>query len=146
MMRPCALAAGGLLWLSVCCAVAQDGNSEKDKMRLLARPAQEVLPEELRANCAGLTVTIKTRIDRLREYLKLAKKEQEGGLPTLFGDRPAADDAAKERQRVEALNVVLDAKGCSLVNIDEELQKSPPPPVAAKETNGPIGGRKKSEK
>ena len=71
-------------------------------MRLLARPAQVLLPEELRGNCAGLTVTIKTRIDRLREYLKVAKKEEDGSWATLFGDRPARNNATNERQRVEA--------------------------------------------
>jgi hypothetical protein len=96
----------------------------------MARPQRLLFSEELRGNCAGLTVTIKTRIDRLRELQKQAKKEQEGPPTTLFGwlERgPATTDMAKERARVEALNVVLDAKGCNLVNIDEELQKAPPP-------------------
>jgi hypothetical protein len=115
-------------------------------VRLLARPAQVLLPEELRGNCAGLTVTIKTRIDRLREYLKVAKKEEDGSWATLFGDRPARNDATKERQRVEALNIVLESKGCNLVNIDQELQKEFPPPVAAKESKHPAGARKTPEK
>jgi hypothetical protein len=68
----------------------------------------------------------------LRELQKKAKKEEEGPPPTLFGDRPAATDAAGERERVEALNVALDAKGCNLVNIDEQLQKPPFSPPAAK--------------
>src|SRR5262249_17314004 len=79
----------------------------------------------------GLTVTIKTHIDRLRAMQKLAKQEQEGPAPTLFGDRPAARDFAAEQERVQALNIVLDAKGCKPVNVDEELQKpapTPPPP------------------
>ena len=96
----------------------------------MARPEQLLFSEEMRGNCAGLTVTIKTRIDRLRELQKQAKKEQEGPPPTLFGwpgSGPATTDMTKERARVEALNVVLDSKGCNLVNIDEELRKAPPP-------------------
>jgi len=107
--------------------------------RLLARPGRQLFDEELRGNCAGLTVTIKTRIDRLRELLKEAKKEQEGPPPTLFGDRPAATNAARERTRVEALNVALDAKACSLVNIEEELKKAPASPPATKGNERPAG-------
>jgi hypothetical protein len=114
-------------------AAAQDVDVERERMRLLARPAQLLPSDELRGNCAGLTITIKTYIDRLRELRKQAKKEQEGPPPTLFGEWPAAGTYARERNRVEALNVVLDSKGCKLMNIDEELQKPPafPPPPAA---------------
>jgi hypothetical protein len=34
-------------------------------------------------------------------------------------------DSAAERERVEALNVVLQAKGCQPVNIEEEMLKAP---------------------
>lgn len=95
-------------------------------MRLLARPRQLLFPDELRGNCAGLAVTLKTHVDRLRELEKRAKKEGEGPPPPLFGGRPAVADSAKERDRVEALNVVLQAKGCQPVNIDEEMLKAPP--------------------
>jgi hypothetical protein len=123
------------LLLSALGATAQDGDQEM--RRLLARPGRLLFDEELRGNCAGLTVTIKTRIDRLREFQKLAKKEQKGPPPTLFGDWPAATDYARERRRVEALNVALDAKGCKLVNIEEELQKTPAPPPATKGSSWP---------
>jgi hypothetical protein len=95
-------------------------------MRLLARPRQLLFPEELRGNCAGLTVTIKTHVERLRELEKKAKKEGEGPPQSLFGGRPAVADSAKERDRVEALNIVLQAKGCQPVNIEEEMLKAPP--------------------
>jgi hypothetical protein len=100
-------------------------------MRLLARPEQLLLPEEMRGNCAGLAVTLRTHIDRLRELRKQAAKEAEGPPSALFGGRPIADNAARERNRVEALNVVLDAKGCKPLDVDEELKKPPlsPPPT-----------------
>jgi len=129
-MRGWRVVAAGLLSLGLpICAAAQQAGSDREMMRLLARRGLELFPEELRGNCAGLTVTIKTHIDRLRELQKQAKKEQEGPPPTLFGDRPAAAGMAKERDRVEGLNVVLDAKGCKPVDVDEELQKTPPAPV-----------------
>jgi hypothetical protein len=120
----------GLLWLPLTiCVAAEEAVSDKEMMRLLARPGRLLLPEEMRGNCAGLTVTAKTHIDRLRELQKQVKKEQDGPPPSLFEDRPAVAGAAKERDRVEALNVVLDAKGCKPVDIDEELQKAPPAPM-----------------
>jgi hypothetical protein len=122
--------AAGLLSLGLPIgAAAQQAGSDREMMRLLARRGLELFPEEVRGNCAGLTVTLKTHIDRLRELQKQAKKEQDGLPPTLFGDRPAAAGVAKERNRVEALNVVLDAKGCKPVDVDEELKKAPPAPV-----------------
>jgi hypothetical protein len=135
MLRSRVLTAGLLSLSLTVCATAQEGNGDREMRRLMARPQRLLFSEELRGNCAGLTVTIKTRIDRLRELQKQAKKEQEGPPTTLFGwlERgPATTDMAKERARVEALNVVLDAKGCNLVNIDEELQKAPPSPPATK--------------
>jgi len=114
-------------------AAAQNADGDREMARLLARPRQLLLPEELRGNCAGLTITIRTHIDRLRTLQKQAKQEQEGPASTLFGDRPAAHDFAAEQERVQALNIVLDAKGCRPVNVDEELQNpapSPTPPAA----------------
>jgi hypothetical protein len=111
-------------------AAAQDSDSEKDMRRLLARPGRLLFREEMRGNCAGLTVTTKTHIDRLRELQKRAKKELEEPSASLFGGRQAAVEFAKERDRVEALNVVLDAKGCTPVDVEEELKKAPPAPAA----------------
>jgi len=54
------------------------------------------------------------------------------------GDRPAADAFAREHDRVAALNIVLDAKGCKPINIDEELQKPPATPPTTKD--GPPPG------
>jgi hypothetical protein len=126
----------GLFLLSLAVsATAQQTGDERELKRLMARLGRLLPSEEMRGNCAGLTVTIKSRIDRLRELQKQAKKEEEGPPPTLFGwleKGPATADLAKERTHVEALNVVLDAKGCSLVNIDAELKKEPPAPPATK--------------
>ena len=131
MLLPRALAAGLLSLPLAVGATAQDANSENEMKRLMVRPGRLLLEEELRGNCAGLTVTIKVRIDRLRELQNKAKSEEAGPPPTLF-DRPAAADAAEERDRVEALNVALGAKGCNLINIEEQLQKPPFTPPAVK--------------
>jgi hypothetical protein len=120
------------LALAPAAAVAQDATGDSDLQRALARSSRLLLREELRGNCAGLTVTTKTHIDRLRELQKSANKENEGPPVSLMGERPAAADFARERDRVEALNVVLDAKGCMPVNIEEELKKTPPSPPAGK--------------
>jgi hypothetical protein len=116
-LLPLALAAG---------AAGQDRNGDPETRRLLARPSRLLFQEEMRGNCAGLTVTTKVHIDRLRELEKAAKKEREGPAATMFGERPSVENAVKERERVEALNVVLDAKGCTPVNIEDELNKAPP--------------------
>ena len=62
----------------------------------------------------------------------------------MFGDRPAAHDFAAEHERVQALNIVLDAKGCRPVNVGEELQKmapAPTPPGAQQRKEPAAGGR-----
>jgi hypothetical protein len=144
MVATRALTAAALLALLAFAAAAQSADADREMARLLARPRQLLLPEELRGNCAGLTVTIKTHIDRLRALQKQAKQEQEGPAPTLFGDRPAAHDFAAEHERVQALNIVLDAKGCRPVNVDEELQKpapAPTPPAAQQSKEPPAAGR-----
>jgi hypothetical protein len=133
------LTAAALVSLLACAATAQSDDADREMARLLARPRQLLLPEELRGNCAGLTVTIKTRIDRLRTLQKQAKQEEEGPPPTLFGDRPAARDFAAEHARVQALNIVLDAKGCGPVNVEEELHKPVSTPPAAQERKEPLG-------
>jgi hypothetical protein len=111
-------------------AVEQNATGDSDLRRALARSSRLLLREELRGNCAGLTVTTKTHIDRLRELQKSAKTESDGPPLSLMGERPAVADFAKERDRVEALNIVLDAKGCMPVNIEEELKKTPASPPA----------------
>jgi hypothetical protein len=135
MLRARALLAALLPLVLAAGAAGQDRNGDTDTRRLLARASRLLLQEEMRGNCAGLTVTTKVHIDRLRELEKTAKKEREGPAVTMFGERPAVENAAKERERVEALNVVLDAKGCTPVNIEEELQKAPPPAIEGKDAS-----------
>jgi hypothetical protein len=143
MFRSRTLAAALLLLSLPIAAAAQNASADREMMRLLARPRQLLFPEELRGNCVGITIAIKTRIDRLRILQKQAKQEGAGPAPTLFGDRPAEGEFAKERERVEALNVVLDAKGCKPVNIDEELLRpaATPPPKQEKEHSAPATRR-----
>jgi len=131
-----------LLSLMLACgAAARAADGDKDMRRVLARPQRLLLNEELRGNCAGLSVTTRVHIDRLRELEKRAKVEREASLPpTLVGEWPAAAAVAQERNRVEALNVVLDAKGCEPINVEEELKKSPPPSASPKD--GPRTGAK----
>ena len=66
---------------------------------------------------------MKTHIDRLRDLLKKAEKERNGPKPTLFGEWPEKNESVEERRRVEAMNLVLEANGCNLVNVEEELKK-----------------------
>jgi hypothetical protein len=144
MIATRALTTAALLASLAFAAAAQSPDADREMARLLARPRQLLLPEELRGNCAGLTVTIKTHIDRLRTLQKQAKQEQEGPPSTLFGDRPAVQDFATEQERVQALNIVLDAKGCRPVNIDEELKNpapTPTPPVAQQRKEPAAAGR-----
>jgi hypothetical protein len=121
-----------LLAVAPATALGQDASDEREMRRLLARPSRLLFGEELRGNCAGLTVTIKTHIDRLRELQKRAQQEGDGPPATMLGERPGVAEFTKERDRVEALNVVLDAKGCMPVNVEEELKKSPPAPPTGK--------------
>jgi hypothetical protein len=132
------LAAGYLLLLLALSAAAEDHASDRQRMQLLARPAQVLLPEELHGNCAGLTVTIKTHIERLRDLQKKAQKEDTGPSPTLFGSLADKKAYLNERQRVEALNVVLEAHGCNLVDIEGELKT----PAPVKNDKLPAGNKK----
>jgi hypothetical protein len=63
----------------------------------MARHGQLLFSEELRGNCAGLTITIKTRIDRLRELQKEAKKEAEGPRRrSLEADPPSTPSSMRD--------------------------------------------------
>jgi len=122
-----------LLAVAPVTAAGQDASGDREMRRLLARPSRLLFSEELRGNCAGLTVTIKAHIDRLRELQQRAQKESDGPPATMLGERPTVAEFTRERDRVEALNVVLDAKGCMPVNVEAELKKSPPPPPTGKD-------------
>ena len=99
-----------------------------------ARPPRHPEPvfscEERASNCAGLTVALKARIERLRALQTQVKKEHEGPPPSLlalFAGSPAASTLAKERGHLEAMNVTLRDKGCPTVDIDTELRRLSPP-------------------
>src|SRR5262245_37222928 len=73
-MRRSRLLAAVLLALApAVSATARDGR-EPEVRPATARPERVLSREELAGNCAGLTVILKTRIDRLRELQKQAKK------------------------------------------------------------------------
>jgi hypothetical protein len=101
-----------------------------EKMRVTPRP-RPVYPgvssDELRGNCAGLTVTIRTRIERLK-----ALQDQAAGMqwppPSAmerWTRRPLDGDIARQRALVSRLNRALGAKGCETVDIAAELQRAP---------------------
>jgi hypothetical protein len=109
--------------------------AEAQEARPLARPARVLPGEERAGNCAGLTVALKARIERLRTLQTQAKKEHAGPPPSLlaiFSGSPAASTLAKERGHLEAMNVALRDKGCPTVNIDNEMRRSSAPAAKAR--------------
>jgi hypothetical protein len=84
----------------------------------------------VRNNCAGLTIALRTGIERLS---KLQKTEQEQAWPPpslmSWWELPPPPDIAKERRRLGQLNAALEDKGCQTLNIDEELRKEPASPT-----------------
>jgi hypothetical protein len=80
----------------------------------------------LRNTCGGIVITIKSRIDRLRQLQGKAKQEQQQPPPTLtamWQGRPAVHEFAREREHIAQLNAALEAKGCQAVDVDEALRR-----------------------
>jgi hypothetical protein len=121
--------ATSLLGLLLCaCAGGPESYSHDDMDRLTARPKRLLSKEEMRGNCPGLTVALRVHVGRLKTLQSKANKEQEWPPPTLMAmweERPVAADVAKERERIQELNAVLDAKGCKMLDIEEELRVAP---------------------
>jgi hypothetical protein len=109
--------------------------AEAQEARPPVRPERSFSRAERAGNCAGLTVALKARIERLRALQTQAKKEHEGPPPSLlalFAGSPAASTLAKERGHLEAMNVTLRDKGCPTVDIDTELRRLSPPASKAR--------------
>jgi hypothetical protein len=128
MLRTCVLAAA-LLSLAIPSGAAEQGktSSWSSEMRLRPPPKPPVFGDELRGNCPGLTVTIKTRIERLKGLQEKAKQQQ-WPPPTFMAQwerRPTGGDIVRERERIAQLNAALDAKGCQTVDVDAELKRAP---------------------
>lgn len=102
-------------------------------MRLTA-PKVAPFGDELRGNCAGLTVTIKTRIERLKALEEKALRQQwpPPSLAALWANRPPGGDIARQRAQIAQLNAALGAKGCPTVDVDAELRRAPAARAKAK--------------
>lgn len=127
------LLAAVLLLATVSAGGAEQGKTSSwssEKMRLTPRPKPALpgLPaDELAGNCAGLTVTINTRIERLKALQEKAA-ERQWPPPTftaLWAQRPLDGDIARQREGIARLNVALAAKGCQTVDVGAELRRAP---------------------
>jgi hypothetical protein len=141
MLRTCVLAAA-LLCLSLPASAAEQAKSSSwnsgdkssswssEKMRLKPPPRPVLPADELAGNCAGITVTIKTRIERLKALQEKATQEQwpPPSITALWAQRPVGGDIARQRQQIAQLNAALGAKGCQIVDVDAELRRAPARP------------------
>ena len=99
-------------------------------MRLAPRPRPVppgIANDELRGNCAGLTVTIRTRIERLKMLQDQASGAQwpPPSSTERWARRPLHGDIAREREQVARLNRALGTKGCQTVDVAAELRRAP---------------------
>jgi hypothetical protein len=94
----------------------------------LKPPSRPALPaDELAGNCAGLTVTLRARVERLKALQEKATREQ-WPPPTAMAQwarRPLGGDIARQRELIARLNAALAAKGCQTVDVAEELKRAP---------------------
>jgi hypothetical protein len=106
---------------------ARTSSWDSEKMRLLPRPGLPSFADELRATCAGLRVTIKTRIEGFKA-LEAKAAQQQWPPPSAWASwssRPLGGDIARQRERIAQLNAALGAKGCQTVDVQAELQRAP---------------------
>jgi len=120
-----------LLSLPLCaCGAVPQPYQNAPVGRLTPRPERLLSNEDLRNNCAGLTIALRSRIETLS---KLQKTEQERAWPPpslmSWWERPPPPDIAKERRRLGQLNAALEDKGCQTLNVEEELRKEPASPT-----------------
>jgi hypothetical protein len=132
MLRTCLLAA---LFLSATmpAGVAHQSKTSSwssEKMRLAPqpRPMLPTLPRyEPSGNCAGLTVTIKAGMERLKALQEKATQAQwpPPSIAAQWAKRPLSGDIARQREEIARLNAALRAKGCQAVDVGEELRRAP---------------------
>ena len=103
-------------------------------MRLKALPRPALPADGLAGNCAGLTVTIKARIERLKALQEKATQEQwpPPSFTAQWAKRPLGGDIARQRELIARLNAALGAKGCQTVDVHAELKRAPAAGAAAK--------------
>jgi hypothetical protein len=132
MLRICLLTAAAALLSATLPVAAQQSKASSwssEKMRLAPppRPVPPGLHDELEGNCAGLTVTIKTRIERLKALQDQASGAQwpPPSWKEQWARRPLDGDIARQREQVARLNRALGAKGCETVDVSAELKRAP---------------------
>lgn len=131
------LLAAALLLATVPAAGAEQPRTSSwssDKMWLKAQPRPVLPADELAGNCPGLTVTIKTRIERLKALQEKAAQEQwpPPSITAHWAKRPLDGDIARQRELIARLNAALGAKGCQTVDVAEELKRAPSAGASAK--------------
>jgi hypothetical protein len=107
---------------------ARTGPWDRERMRLTPpRPQLPTFADELRGNCAGLTVMVKTRVEWLKALEEKASQQQwPPPAPwEAWSRRPVGGDIARQRERIAQLNAALGAKGCQTVDVSAELQRAP---------------------
>jgi hypothetical protein len=132
---PVRLVSAALLILALtACSAAPERRQRQELTRLTPPPRRLLFHDELRGNCAGLTVTLRTHIDRMRELQKKAKQRQDAPPATLLELwQPApVSPLEDERRRLDELNEALEAKGCKTVDIDQATRTAPDPPLAGR--------------
>jgi hypothetical protein len=106
---------------------ARTGSWDGERMRLTPRPQLPTFADELRGNCAGLTVTVRTRIEWLKA-LEGKDSQQQWPPPApwvAWSRRPLGGGIARQRERIARLNAALGAKGCQTVDVNAELRRAP---------------------
>jgi hypothetical protein len=87
-------------------------------------------------SCAGLTITLKAEIDRMRKLEERAKKEEKAPPADLlsawqrtFGKEgdgvPSRNELRKRRQHADGLNIKSRENGCPTIDIDRALGSKP---------------------